>query len=161
MQCTKSNINKLRHLIQQNSSVFDAGYIISYTGYCTANWGKIEPTKLDSKTRGEVNGYRFYSNEKNLYQMPNHYNITVKGNFFVVNITVPHSFLLNTMSKHYFQIYSKNNDYIFDEFMPESSTSGVFFSKLMQTYVVNVIFIVLEHKMITQGFFITVEMQSC
>ncbi|WP_165313781.1 EAL domain-containing protein [Vibrio ziniensis] len=131
-QCTKSNINKLRELVQQNTEIFDAGYIIDNTVYCTANWGAIEPTEIQAQRLGEQNGYQFYSDETNLYHITQRYNITVKGNFFAVNITTPYSFQLKKLPVYHFKIYSSVSDFVFDTYSPKVSSSS-FLSLVLET----------------------------
>lgn len=116
-KCTKEHINKLREIAQVNLEVFDVGYIVDDEVFCTANWGKITPIKLQAQDVGSQNGYRFYSNEKNLYDISNHYNITAKNHFFAVNIAISYSRMIKSTPNHSFKIYSSSNSgYIFDEY---------------------------------------------
>ncbi|MBY8259280.1 EAL domain-containing protein [Vibrio fluvialis] len=125
-QCTNTSINKLRDLVQNNLAVFDVGYIVDDTVYCTANWGELEPTKLKAENSGSQNGYRFYANEKKLYNMTESYNITARGHFFAVNIATNHWFQFKKLPKYHFKIYSNISDYVFDTYTPEEESHDIF-----------------------------------
>ncbi|MDW2322677.1 EAL domain-containing protein [Vibrio sp. 1159] len=124
--CTNDHINTLRELVQAHSDVFDAGFIDRGTVHCTANWGVIKPIKIKAQDVGVLDSYRFFSNEENLYRVPADYNITVKGNFFAVNLTTPYSHILKELPQFQFQIYSKTVDHVFDEYTPPHSGSSYF-----------------------------------
>jgi len=132
-KCTSENINKLRQLVLLNTEVFDLGYMIDGSALCTANWGIIKPTKLIAKDESEFNGYHFYSNESNLYQFSQHYNVTQQGDFFAVNITTPYSQQIKRLPKYQFQIYSQRADYVFDEYIPPQNLESLFSLKLETT----------------------------
>ena len=121
--CTEDHIDKLREVVQVNSEIFDVGYIAEGIVLCTANWGVITPVKLKAQDVGSQNGYHFYSNEQNLYRISDHYNITVKNNFFAVNITTPYSRMIKSMPEYQFKIYSSKG-HVFDEFTPQQIKNG-------------------------------------
>lgn len=124
--CTNDHINKLRNLVQTNSDVFDAGFIDNDTVYCTANWGVIKPVRINAQNVGALDGYRFFSNEENLYRLPAYYNITVRGNFFAVNVTTPYSRLFKELPEFQYQIHSKAVDHVFEEYTQTHSPSRYF-----------------------------------
>lgn len=122
-ECDQRNINELRKLVQESSEIYDIGYIVDKTVYCTANWGVVFPTKLISTDIGKNNNYQFYANEHSLYNIVEDYNITASGNFFAVNITTPYSRQIKTMPKFAFEIYSSSIDYIFERYTPYSTNN--------------------------------------
>ncbi|EJE4166771.1 EAL domain-containing protein [Vibrio parahaemolyticus] len=117
-KCEKKHIDKLRKLVQLNSEIYDVGYFVGSTVYCSANLGVVSPTKLIPRDVGIGINYVFYTNENNLYEIEKDYNITASGNFFAINITTPYSRQIKVMPKFIFKIYSPSMDYVFDYYSP-------------------------------------------
>ena len=124
-QCNTDNLNKIRRLVQLNPNVYDMGVIISDQVVCSANWGKIEPTVLSSKDITAYEDFRFYSDEQNLYDIDEVYNVTIQKHFFTVNITTSHVQNIYEPPSFQFELVSTIKPHVFEHYSPANFNKSI------------------------------------
>ncbi len=132
-QCDHENLNKLRRLVQLNSEIYDLGFVQNHNVVCSANWGPIEPVPLYSAHSSSYDAYAFYSDEQNLYQIEQAYNVTTQNQFFVANLTTIYTKQISYIPGFQFDLVSTRTGHVFESYKPKNSVHSVLGLKLSTT----------------------------